>query len=271
MRIARDRRIRKMTSKDSHTAKDATHCAFYPPPKIGVLYELTRLDTPTFNKALIEGTINPDMKRKDAIALVLKTKKQQRFTKAVEQNIGHETSLWLADPPWQTSYELPYETMPLPPLKTCGSARTVVHQPMLGSRPLLKRQPRVPPSDCGLSTNSCMRPKRCWLLGDLKCSIPRIIWDKGSHVRPGRAALMRHEYLLIGVRGGAMPIWLPQSVVVEPHAKLQNSEKPTSFHAMLARMFPLLDKRVELFARRTPPEGWRGWGNQHPGDNPVRR
>ena len=103
---------------------------------------------------------------------------------------------------------------------------------------------------------------------------PRIIWDKGSHVRAGQAALMQHEYLLIGVskNGALVPVMnKPPSVIQGISRRSCHSQKPTRFHDILRDMFPMYENRVELFARRRPPEGWRGWGNQYPGDAKPRR
>lgn len=236
------------------------------PRHVATLYEMTYLEDATLKRALKSGTINADTTFREVRSLRLKTYRQQRHTRAAEQNLGNNISLWIADPPWQTSYELPYDTMPLEAIKSMrlgpdGRASTDPKYPTVAE---------ASASHCAIGLwavdellHEAEEVLAAWGFQMLN---PRIVWDKGSHARAGRAALMRHEYLLIGVRGKAEPTWLPPSVVLEPRAKLANSEKPVSFHAMLARMFPKFTNRAELFARRTPPKGWRGWGNQHPGD-----
>jgi N6-adenosine-specific RNA methylase IME4 len=265
MRIASDPRIVRANHDSCDTGRPLLL-----PNHVGTLHELTRLDDATFKSALARGVIHPEMERKDARGLVLKTMAQQRLATAAKQNVGNDVSLWLADPPWPTTYEVPYKTMSISDIKNL----------------------RLGPN--GRSSNDAKHPTvkrasaKCaaigmWAVEELlhegeevlqawgfDLLLPRIIWDKGSHVRPGRAALMQHEYLLVGVRGGAVPTWLPKSVITVPRSGLKNSQKPVEFHATLQKMFPLLINRVELFARRTPPTGWRGWGNQYPGDAPAK-
>jgi N6-adenosine-specific RNA methylase IME4 len=251
MRIARNKNI----TNEQHVA--------HLPPRIGTLNELAKLKDAEFEKALASGKIHPLMERSDARSLYLKTLKHERLRRAAEQNVGTETSLWLVDPPWRTSFKLPYPTMSL-------SAIMNLRMRPDGQASTDPKYPSVPEASArcaaiGLWAIDELLPEAEGVLAkwEFKMLRPRIIWDKGSHVRPGTAALMRHEYLLIGVRGGAEPFWKDDSVIRKPHAGLKNSEKPAYFHELLAKMFPLLIQRRELFARRVMP-GWNGWGNQYP-------
>jgi N6-adenosine-specific RNA methylase IME4 len=265
VKVAQDPRLHP-PNIDLNNPKHAKRVSLLP-PAVGTLYELTKLDDVTFKQALARGDINPAMKRKEAKRLVNGLKSGEAHAKAAEQNIGKGVTLWLADPPWDTSFKLPYGTLSLQQIKDLrpgpgGEAST---------------DPAVPSVTEASAPNAAIG---VWAIDELlhdaeavldawgfQMLSPRIIWDKGSHVRAGRAALMQHEYLLIGIRGAPVPVMnKPTSVVTVSHAGLANSEKPTCFHQILQDMFPMYKKRVELFARRTPPNGWRGWGNQNPGD-----
>lgn len=257
MKVAADQRISD-ASRDSRL-----------PPHVATLYELTRLDDHTFKNSLTDGRIHPLMERKDARSLVLKNLTQERHKRAAKQNVGTGVSLWLADPPWDPTFRLPYDTMSIQAIKNLrmrpdGNASVDPKYPSVADA-------SAPCAAIGLWAIDEMLHEAEEVLAawGFEMLNPRIIWDKGSHARSGRAALMQHEYLLIGVRGGAMPVWLDKSVKMFPRAGLKNSQKPVEFHAMLQKMFPLLNERMELFARRTPPDGWRGWGNQNPG--PARK
>src|SRR4051794_30962162 len=100
MVIAEDRRLK------------ATHESLLP-SCVATLYELREenVSDATWKKAKADGTICGDMVFRDARALSMMDKAEQRSKKAAEQNVGNDVSLWLADPPWRTSFELPYKTM----------------------------------------------------------------------------------------------------------------------------------------------------------------
>ena len=90
------------------------------------------------------------------------------------------------------------------------------------------------------------------------------VWVK-SRIGLGHWFRIRHEFLLVGVRGRMPPPATgdrPDSVI---HADLsEHSRKPDEVHALIKRMWPSLD-RLELFARR-PVDGFDVWGNQAKGD-----
>lgn len=72
---------------------------------------------------------------------------------------------------------------------------------------------------------------------------------------------MRHELLLVCVRGSFMPVepMRFKSVVSIPKSK-RHSEKPHYFRQMIEQLYPDA-VRVELFARETF-EGWAAYGNE---------
>jgi N6-adenosine-specific RNA methylase IME4/ParB-like chromosome segregation protein Spo0J len=84
------------------------------------------------------------------------------------------------------------------------------------------------------------------------------VWDKVKH-NMGHYNSVRHEFLLIAVRGSCLPDVpkLYDSVVSIERGK--HSAKPDQFRKMIEHLYPH-GKRVELFAREDVP-GWKAWGN----------
>jgi len=86
-----------------------------------------------------------------------------------------------------------------------------------------------------------------------------VVWNKDAH-NMGHYVSVRHEFLLICVRGSCLPDikrLLPSVVTVK---RTRHSEKPEEFRKMIDQMYPS-GRRIELFARK-PAEGWERWGNQ---------
>jgi N6-adenosine-specific RNA methylase IME4 len=107
-----------------------------------------------------------------------------------------------------------------------------------------------------LLTGEAFRVIEAW------CFEPHVsmVWVK-DRAGLGRFVRHRHEHLLIALKGNvpAPPTdCIPESVIEAPRRR--HSEKPP-LHAMIERMFPGLDRRIELFAR-SPVPGWEVWGNQ---------
>jgi N6-adenosine-specific RNA methylase IME4 len=84
-----------------------------------------------------------------------------------------------------------------------------------------------------------------------------IVWDKLA-IGMGHYARVRHEHLLIGIRGkpGTSAVHNLPSVIQERRGK--HSVKPELSYQYIEKMFPDLTK-IELFARRRRP-GWASWG-----------
>jgi N6-adenosine-specific RNA methylase IME4 len=86
------------------------------------------------------------------------------------------------------------------------------------------------------------------------------VWDKVKH-NMGHYNSVRHEFLLVCVRGSCQPDVrkLYDSVVVEE--RTAHSAKPETFRTMIDTLYPH-GKRIELFARGPAAKGWATWGNQ---------
>jgi len=85
------------------------------------------------------------------------------------------------------------------------------------------------------------------------------VWDKIDH-NMGHYNSVRHELLLIGVRGSCQPdvAKLFDSVVSEKRS--EHSAKPDSFREMIDTIYPH-GPRIELFSRKKL-KGWKTYGHQ---------
>jgi N6-adenosine-specific RNA methylase IME4 len=85
------------------------------------------------------------------------------------------------------------------------------------------------------------------------------VWDKQAGFN-GHYSDVRHELLLLGVRGSCTPEidTLFPSVISERKGK--HSAKPETFRKMIDALYPS-GPRVELYARQQA-EGWVSWGNE---------
>jgi N6-adenosine-specific RNA methylase IME4 len=85
------------------------------------------------------------------------------------------------------------------------------------------------------------------------------VWDKVKH-NMGHYNSVRHEFLLIAVKGSCQPDVqkLHDSVVSEE--RTTHSKKPEIFREIIDEIYPY-GKRIELFAR-IKTKGWETYGNQ---------
>ena len=86
------------------------------------------------------------------------------------------------------------------------------------------------------------------------------VWDKGRGM-PGNYNHVRHEFLLVCMRGSCIPDvqQRPPSVQAVKRSG-RHSEKPEEFRALIDQLYPH-GKRLELFSR-TKAKGWEAWGNE---------
>lgn len=87
------------------------------------------------------------------------------------------------------------------------------------------------------------------------------IWDKQI---AGQGAYFRqaHEVLMIGIKGSVPEVPFsarPASVLKYP--RMEHSRKPNELYQIIDDMYPEL-RKVELFCRGEPAQGWTGWGNE---------
>jgi len=86
------------------------------------------------------------------------------------------------------------------------------------------------------------------------------VWDKVKH-NFGHYNSVRHEVLLIAVRGSCLPDEKKlHDSVVSIERSGEHSQKPQYFRKLIEAMYPS-GNRLEIFAREEH-EGWKAWGNQ---------
>ena len=87
------------------------------------------------------------------------------------------------------------------------------------------------------------------------------IWDKIKHVM-GHYNSVRHEFLLICVRGSCPPDEGKLFDSVQSIERTEHSVKPDKFREIIETLYPY-GKKIELFAREQI-EGWVTYGNELP-------
>jgi len=88
-----------------------------------------------------------------------------------------------------------------------------------------------------------------------------MVWVKDK-IGLGFYVRMKHEFLLIGIKGDGigtpLPENRPESVIFAE--RTEHSKKPDIFYEIIEKMYPKHSK-IELFAR-SKREGWEVWGNE---------
>ncbi len=85
------------------------------------------------------------------------------------------------------------------------------------------------------------------------------VWDKVKH-NMGNYNSVRHEFLLIAVRGSCQPESSKLHDSVQVIERKEHSTKPDEFRQIIDTLYPH-GPRIELFATKTVP-GWEAYGNQ---------
>ena len=93
-----------------------------------------------------------------------------------------------------------------------------------------------------------------------------MVWDK-ERTGTGQYFMNQHEYLFIATRGKPLRPCKRFSSVLRDKRATKHSKKPIGAYALLEDMYEGLSK-LEMYARDIR-EGWDGWGNQYPGNQPV--
>lgn len=85
------------------------------------------------------------------------------------------------------------------------------------------------------------------------------VWDKIKH-NMGHYNSVRHEFLLVCVKGSCQPDILRLFDSVQSIERTEHSVKPDEFRHIIETLYPH-GRRIELFARRQAP-GWEVYGNE---------
>lgn len=85
------------------------------------------------------------------------------------------------------------------------------------------------------------------------------VWDKVHH-NMGHYNSVRHEFLLVCVRGSCQPDVRKLFDSVQSIERTEHSKKPAEFYDIIETIYTNGD-RLEMFARN-PRDGWKGYGHQ---------
>jgi N6-adenosine-specific RNA methylase IME4 len=235
------------------------------PPHWGTLYELTKLPEEQFDARIKDGTIRPDMERRDIATDVKQTRREAR-----EATLGtlqcllptKKYGVILADPEWRFE----------PWSRSTGMDRAADnHYPTSCTEVIAARDvPSIAAKDCVLFlwATAPMLPHALLVMSawgfDYKS---HIVWDKIR--KTGERAIGTgywfrncHELLLVGVRGD-IPAPAPgtQEQSILEGIVGEHSAKPDTFLELVEEYFPTLPK-IELNRRGPSRPGWDAWGNE---------
>jgi N6-adenosine-specific RNA methylase IME4 len=202
---------------------------------------------PDFQRTVVDK-VNAGMKPQEAIR---QTKAEQAAERSVSAPSGKYRVLY-ADPPWsygntqpeyQTEQRDYYPVLSIVelcalPIKDLAESDAVLF--LWATSPILEEAFQV---------------IRAWGF-TYKSSF---VWDKIKH-NMGHYNSVRHEFLLICVRGSCQPDVRQLFDSVQSIERTEHSAKPEEFRTIIDTIYPH-GARIELFARRQTP-GWATWGNE---------
>jgi N6-adenosine-specific RNA methylase IME4 len=246
MKIAADQRI-----------TNANHVSLLP-PSVGTLVQINRMDDDTFERCVANGTIRPDVERREIAHHEARARRKRR-----EREWGGKVcalpkkrfGVIYADPEW------PYEAYS----SETGLDRSPEnHYPTSSIEEIMARDvPSIAADDCvcflwaaNLHLADAIDVLRAWGF-TYKSSY---VWVKNGNDDMGYWCRNRHEYLLIGTRGSPVcPAMGEQwsSVIEAPRG--EHSAKPEAVLEMIEQYFPNVPK-IELNRRGPPRPGWSAWG-----------
>lgn len=235
------------------------------PPSWGTLYELTKLPEEQFDARIKDGTIRPDMERRDIATEVKQIRRADR-----ERELGQKQT---AAPGGKfgvivEDFEWDYEVRN----RETGMDRHAANHYEVASdahtpAEIIERtwsRFECAADDCVLFMYATI-PYLAIAIDVLRLRnfkyVSHYIWRK-DRIITGWWLRARHEILLIGVKGKP-PCPAPgtqwDSVI---DAKLgEHSAKPDAILEMIEQYFPTLPK-IELNRRGPPRPGWSAWGNE---------
>ena len=235
------------------------------PPSWGTVYELTKIPDEPLQLMLCDGTIHPDIQRSEVVKL-------RRLLLRAENGdpgpIEGKYRVFYADPPWRYS-----DSGPIGSSDNYGRAER--HYPTLSLEELCGTEDLPNGSNLAADVRAAAEANAVlflWSTAPMMEDAFRVIrawdfayktffvWDKVRH-NFGHYSSVRHESLLVGVKGSCTPE-VPQlhNSVVQIKRTPQHSEKLKYFRELIDGLYPS-GNRLELFGRRTV-EGWDVWGNE---------
>lgn len=247
IKIAKDERLTK-----------AKHIALLP-PHWATIHEITNLDDQLFEEKIADGTIRPDMERRDIAQTVKKARRAERereLGKAQKALPKAKFGVIVSDPEWRFE---PYS-------RETGMDRAADnHYPTTPKEKLVVRDiPSIAADDCVLFLWATI-PMLREALATMKAwgfeYKSQYVWGKDK-AGTGYWNREKHELLLIGTKGNPpapAPGTQRESLILAPRGK--HSAKPEIFLEMIEQYYPTLPK-IELNRRGEARPGWDAWGNE---------
>jgi len=234
------------------------------PSELGTLSEIVRLDDPSFEARIADGTIRPDMERRDIATSVKATVRARREVTLGElQELGNlalpqkRYGVILADPEWRFE----------PWSRETGMDRAADnHYPtsvmeVIAARPVQS----IAAKDCVLFlwATAPMLPHALTVMAAWGFTYKSHIIAVKPRIGTGYWFRSEHELLLLGTCGD-VPAPAPgtQWASTREMPMARHSEKPDWQYELIEAYFPSLPK-IELNARRGRP-GWDSWGLDAP-------
>lgn len=233
------------------------------PSSWGTLYELTRLDDATWELAMEEGKIHPEMQRKDVAILLDESRRRRKIdSEHIEPSYltcsvsdletlidrGLKFGTIYADPPWQygnqgtrastgNHYEgMSVEEIAALPIDKLAADNAHLHL---------------------WTTNAflfdCKKIMENWGFEYKSC----LVWVK-PQMGIGNYWRVSHEFMLLGIRGQCPFMDRSQMSWVQ-ESRTKHSSKPETIRKMIEVVSP--GPYLELFGRRIA-DGWVVWGDQ---------
>jgi N6-adenosine-specific RNA methylase IME4 len=237
------------------------------PADYTTINKLTRLPAEIFQRLVEDGTICPQLLRKDVnriIRAVRKEEYQARVGAAKPRPLEGTYRILLADCPWR------YSNNELDDYVDNYGHCDRHYTPMTIEELCDYRPDGVRPVREMVDKNAVLF---MWVTAPMvgKCAPvyetwgfeykEQIVWDKVRHM-VGHYVSVQHELLYICTRGSCTrdtPKLLP-SVVRIPKSSV-HSQKPEKFREMIEEMYTY-GRKLELFARGRRREGWDAVGNE---------
>ena len=262
--FGRQTAFRLMAIAEHSILSNVTHVQHLP-SSWGTVYELTKIPDEPLQQMLGDGTIHPDIRRSEVVKL-------RRLLLRAETGdpgpIEGKFRVFYADPPWRYS-----DSGPIGSSDNYGRAER--HYPTLSLEALCGEENLPNGSNLAADVRAAAEANAVlflWSTAPMMEDAFRVVrawgfayktffvWDKVRH-NFGHYSSVRHESLLVGVKGSCTPE-VPQlhNSVVQIKRTPQHSEKPKYFRELIDGLYPS-GNRLELFGRRTV-EGWDVWGNE---------
>jgi N6-adenosine-specific RNA methylase IME4 len=229
------------------------------PPHWGTLYELTKLDESQFQAKINDGTIHPEMERREIAQTVKTLRRAKRERDLAEKQTALPTKKYgviVADPEWRFE----------PWSRETGMDRAADNHYPTSCLDVIKARDvaSIAAPDCVLFlwATAPMLPHALVVMAAWGFDYrSHFVWIKDKF-GTGYWNRSQHELLLVGVRGKIpAPAMGTQWKSIFPGAVEQHSAKPEAAFLLIERYFPTLPK-IELNRRGPPRAGWHAWGNE---------